>query len=353
MRRANTLSDSEFSVAVDAYRRFNESCRETLIFNVGTGAGFYSELGAMLECMLYCYTKRIRFVLYGDNANFSNTEGWNEFFVPFCALDHNQLNKLGNYRFRNHYRWRGLVLPNFFLRRFLFPRLLKRQTGAEYLTQDVFADFTSASFKAIEVDWPEMNIKGTVGSAYAKLRGLAMRFNETTDIETARLLDSLQLPDKYVSVQIRGGDKTEEFDELVDVEFFLSELDSRRVSVTALFVFTDDYRNVEKLRLLRPNWQIFTLTNPDERGYYNSAFNQRDWAFRRKNLFKLFAMVEACIRSDLHFGNYGACVSNFIGSAKQPSTYIELRRGDYRKANLAVYGKSLANRIFRRIAVRS
>ena len=47
-----------------------------------------------------------------------------------------------------------------------------------------------------------------------------------------------------------------------------------------------------KIRELRPEWELYTLTGEEERGYYNEAFNRQDWEFRRKNLIKLLVIVE-------------------------------------------------------------
>lgn len=90
-----------------------------------------------------------------------------------------------------------------------------------------------------------------------------------------------------------------------------------------MFIFTDDYRNVEAIREARPSWNVYTLCREDERGYYNNAFNKAEWEYKRDNLIKLFAMVEICISSDLHLGCPHACVNNVIRASKRPANYLE------------------------------
>ena len=63
-----------------------------MIFHVGTGAGLYSELGAMLECMCYCHINNIQFILYADDANFSDKNGWSELFDSLGCESHDPLN---------------------------------------------------------------------------------------------------------------------------------------------------------------------------------------------------------------------------------------------------------------------
>lgn len=72
------LSHEEFLELKRKYTEFNNNCKDSIIYHVGTGAGLYSELGSMLECMVYCYINKIKFVLYADDANFSNN-GWTDF----------------------------------------------------------------------------------------------------------------------------------------------------------------------------------------------------------------------------------------------------------------------------------
>lgn len=329
---SNYLTEEQFKKVKDEYRRENTSFSQRMIFHVGTGAGLYSELGSMLECMLYCYTHRLQFVLYADDANFSNT-GWTDFFEPFCEESHNTLNKCANYRYKNHFRWKGFPLPNLLFRRWLLPAILKNQEHATFLTQDLFDKFVASDFKKHKFEWQSLGISdGMVGRDFAKLRSLALRYNSETRKEIERRMASVNLPEHYASIQIRGGDKSEEFDKLIDADFCLDVIDKSGVEIDSLFVFTDNYLNVERLKEKRPHWKIYTLTREDERGYYNANFNKQDWNFRKDNLLKLFSIVEICINSDIHFGCAEACVNGFIRSAKRNDQYIEIKNdGNYIK----------------------
>ena len=328
------LDIDDFEIVKKKYNNLNDTFKEKLIFHVGTGAGFYSEIGSMLECMLYCYYNKIRFELYADDANFSDNRGWEEFFEPFCTLNHDNLNKVANYRFKNYYRWKKFILPKLLFRRVVFPYILKKRNNAKLLTQDVFSKFVSKDFKGVEIDWPELGIHGKVRDIYAHLNKLALRYNDRTWKEISKLILNLNLPKEYVSIQIRGGDKIKEFTELIDVEYCINMIDKWGLKIKNLFVFTDDYRNIIKLQKLRPEWNIYTLTRKEERGYYNSEFNNSDWEYKRSNLIKLFAMVEICINSNLHLGCSEACVNGYIRSAKKPEQYKEFTKGERKRDSL-------------------
>lgn len=340
------LLEEDFLDLKQKYALFNSHCKESIIYHVGTGAGLYSELGSMLECMVYCYIHKIKFVLYADDANFSNN-GWTDFFEEFCEMSHNKLNHSFNYRFKSHFRWKGILIPNLFFRRFLFPQILKWKEHVTYLTQDKFTEIVSKKLKETKFTWHDFGIvNGTIPTDYAKLRGLALRYNEETRLEIENRIKELQLPEHYVSIQIRGGDKALEFQNVMDAEFCLRKVDESKYPVENIFVFTDDYRNVEFIRKNRPQWNVYTLTRPEERGYYNSNFNEQSWEYRKDNLLKVFAIVEICINSDLHFGNRQACINHIIESARNRMPYFELDNG------CSHVKKSLVSEFVRRVIKR-
>lgn len=105
MKPIDAYDEEDFKHARELYAKTNDTFDRTLIFHVGTGAGLYSELGGMLEAMMWCYLNKVRFTLYADDANFSGENGWTEFFEEFCPMNHNPLNRFGNRRFNGRFRY--------------------------------------------------------------------------------------------------------------------------------------------------------------------------------------------------------------------------------------------------------
>lgn len=326
----NYLSQKEFDDLKAEYAAFNASCKKSMIFHVGTGAGLYSELGSLLECIMYCYVNKIRFVMYADDANFAGGHGWNAFFEDFGDESHNQLNKEYNYRYAKYFRVGRLALPNLLFRRLIMPTILKKQERVDYLTQDLFAEIISDKFHKQFIDWPIFNIHGSLSAEYSKLSSLCLRYTEETYQDIQKMIADLNMPDDYVSIQIRGGDKTAEFTDIVGADYCIQKIEECVGQVTNLFVFTDDYRNIEYIREKRPDWNVFTLAREDERGYYNDKFNKETWEIKRANLIKLFAMVELCIHSKHHIGCDGACVNLFIRSCRNGMAYDDYQIGNHR-----------------------
>lgn len=306
------------------YRRINESFRKRLIFHVGFGGGLYSELDSMMEFMLFCYQHHIRFELYADDANFSKPDGngWEELFEPFCPINHDPLNRKANYRptdylsqIRPHRLW---------TKGYYYPRKLKKRTGADYLTQDVWCMCISDEFKKSEIKWPLFDMDGTCETEFAKLSSVAICPKPEIRAKMDELIAGLHLPEHYISMQVRGGDKYLEYDELVEADAFIEKVEELNLDTKNIFVFTDDYRNVTYIKENRPEWNIMTLTREDERGYYNSEFNKQDWEFRKANLIKLLAIIEVCVKADRHIGSNQSCVDMYLRSMKGDGNYVVL-----------------------------
>ena len=54
-----------------------------MVYHVGVDCGLFVEINYMVNAMLYCLARRIRFQLYSDDANFGTGIGWREYFLPF------------------------------------------------------------------------------------------------------------------------------------------------------------------------------------------------------------------------------------------------------------------------------
>lgn len=303
------------------YRRINESFEKCMIFHVGFGAGLFSELDSLMEHMLFCFINHIRFEIYADDANFSKAggNGWEELFESFCPINHDRLNHVANYRptdyqsyMRRHRLW---------LKGELLPYILKKRTGADYLTQDIWCMCINKEFKKAHLKVPFFDIDGPGALEFAKLSEIALCPRPDVRAEMDEMIQKLSLPEHFISMQVRGGDKLLEYNELIGLDAFIKRVDSMNLLHHNVFLFTDDYSNVEQLRMKRPHWHIYTLTRKEERGYFNSEFNKASWDYRRSNIVKLLAIMEICVKSDLHIGSKQSCVDSFLRSKKGKTKY--------------------------------
>lgn len=301
---------------LEEYKKINNSFKEKVIYHVGIDGGFHSEVDAMMECMLYCYVHKIKFVLYSEDANFAGGNGWTEFFEPFCEETHGSLNRIANGRYPASY---------YGIRYHLLRRILKIISGAKYLTSDIFGKAITKEYGWTKnVKWDLFDVDGTIHDEFAKLSSIALCYNKKTKQEVEDIIHSIDLPDSYYSIQFRGGDKTLEQEEYMRTEDVVNRIEEYGINIENIFVFSDDYRYIEELKDMRPNWKIYTMVEKEEQGYNNEEFQKLDWSKKRQKMVRLFAQIEICLRSKMHLGYEFSCTNNYIRSIRKPEEYFAI-----------------------------
>ena len=330
-------SIEDFEEKYKAYSKMNNSFEKTLIFRVGEEAGLFSELNNMLIAMCWCYLHKVKFCLYADDANFTGGNGWNEIFTSFCSENHDWLNRYGNYRHKSHFRFKRILLPNLFFKSIVFPYIIKKRNNVDYLTQDIFSVLVSNEFLKENIVWELFGMNGRVEDEFVKLRDFALNYAPDIKDSIVKNIENLSLPKEYISMQIRGGDKRAEYEFLYDVNYCIEMIRKSNIHCNSIFVFTDDYRNVSKINE-EMEIDVYTLTRCEERGYYNEEFNLKPWKERKRDIVKVFSMVEICMMSTIHFGYTGACTNDFISKVLPRERYIDMRTsGSLKRKNFKYY----------------
>lgn len=295
---------------IKIYNTINNSYEKKIIYHVGSYAGFHSEVDAMMQCMLYCYKHEIKFILYADDANFSGGYGWLEFFEPFCEMNHDKLNSRFNLRFYSSN-------PIFKFIEKIGATILKKRNNIDFLTQDIFRTAINKKISTTEqIIWPELEINGPTFTEFGKIADFALRYNDKTKKEVQSIISSLKLPKTFYSVQLRGGDKLGEKGVVNNIKTVVERINNFSNNIENLFVFSDDYSYVEEIKTLLPKTNIFTLCDPNDKGYDNVKFNHIDWPSKRSKMINLFAMIDICFMSKVHFGNNTSCINNYISSIR-------------------------------------
>lgn len=288
------------------YNQLNKSFKKKCVFSVGHSAGFFSEINNMIFAMVYCLENKIKFMPYFKEANFSNEKGWQEFFEPFCEEFEYKIKRSFNYR-TDKPSWKKPFVN-------LKAALFKARHGIDYLTYDLWPYFFNIDFLDgnRKIDIKELNIKGSIFSdASNQLADMIWKFNPQTKNEIDKIISYLNLPEKYISMHVRAGDKINEVDKLLEEDLFMNEI-KKISSIKNIFVFADDYRQVEKLKKDYPDYSFYTLCGENEKGYVNDEFQKKNWQERRQGLLNLFANVEVCIKSNLFIGTIQANPDYFI-----------------------------------------
>ena len=300
------------------YNKINDSYKEVCIY-LGIGTGFFSEFNNMVLAILYCLVNKIKFKLYLINAKgFPNNKGWQEFFMPFCnELMYNSDTEFNSIlKFYKNYT--EVLLP-----------IMKEKYGISYFTADIFDNMRDNDFRNFHFNIKELGIEGDLRNAFGIIAKNLFRFNDETQKEINKLVDSLNLPKRYIGFHIRAGDKITEA-ELVEPEKYMKSVE-KYTDIKDIFISTDDYSIVEKLQnKYESKYNIYTLTNKKELGYNQCSFESSNKNEKYNHLIEFFASIEILLNSELCFGSYSSNPSIFLGAVLGKSKFIEINSLDFR-----------------------
>ena len=329
------MSYKNNTMDLNDYQRLNKSFSKKLIFHLGTGSGFFSEYNNMLKAMAYCLQNKIQFVLYSVDATFAYNKGWQDFFNPFTDEVVESFHSEYNKRFltrsitRSFIRYvRGILVTikfkktyghllqySLFYREPQIVKDLKAEHNFNYFTYDLWSSFKEMDVsKRIEISGI---FKGTIFDLMKLLDNLIWRFNDETAVEVENIMTNLNLPSNYFGMQIRGGDKFME-NSLLDYKLYFQTLIRKKKSfadTNSVFVLTDDYRIIENINAVFPQFEIFTLCMPEEKGYFNEAFKSETEQDRKSKIIRLFASIQILANSTFFIGTESA----------NPGKYLKLR----------------------------
>lgn len=268
--------------------------RLRLLYRIGSDAGFFSEYNNMVLAMVYCQRNSIRFLLSSKGANFSYLHGWRDYFLPFG-------------REINLYH-QGTMNPRYVaplpatgkrekIKRCMFA-LQKKFWHIDLLTYDIFHDVR------------KQYVDDNLIDACREISNQIWQYNKQTQDAIKQRISTLSLPDTYASMHIRRGDKALEAAH-TGIDKYISLIETN-TSCRDVFVATDDYSVYEELCSRYTEWNFFTLTPPDNRGYDQRTFEAFSSERRRNDMLSLFADIEILSASSLFIGTLSSNVGMYM-----------------------------------------
>lgn len=284
---------------INAYRELNESFRRRLVYHVGKDFGFFVELNYMLNAMIYCLSHRIQFQIYSSDANFGTGIGWTEYFQPFCKEVHEAYH--AKYNFHRPTSWKNVKA----IVKTMVGRIIGLWVCHEWvlLNQDVHL-MTDRHFSI-----PELGIEGDYYHVYGILARMVWQPQPTIGQQMADARLRLSLGKGYSGVQIRRGDKLSE-SRLISGWQFIRELHPK--DGECVFVLTDSYLELEKVRNEFPQLRFVTLCQPDETGYYHQEFVRLPPQKKKESIIRLLTSVDILLHCKAFVGTITSGPSVFL-----------------------------------------
>ncbi len=283
---------------VEKYKSLNESYEKKLVHHFGTGNGFYSELNSLLFSVLFCLQNRLRLELYSKDAPFTFGNGWNEYFESFCPEFKNDfIGKRISRDYINNQRDKHIC--------YLYKIITRND-----ILNDIYWYCRSGWFEHSQFDIPELGIKGDLRQAMKIIIPIVYRFNDEYTSLINETINKINLPEKYISLHVRAGDKITEC-QLINPQSYLDKA-IELSNCNQIFVSTDDYRIFEELQKNNPNYTFYTTTSPNEKGNDTELFFSSSKENIKNNLIEMFSAVEIFQKSEIFIGTYSSNPGLFI-----------------------------------------
>lgn len=287
---------------ISRYRQLNENFTPVLAYHLGRRSGFFAEYVNMLQAMLYCLQNNIQFQLYSKDANFAVSEGWTDFFEPFCPEQTSPLHLVFNPRFptpKFRFKLRKAAAP-----------LVKTLCRCDHLSYELWTELRANDFEVGCINLPSFNLQASAIEIYREINQMIWRPKPPIREHINALLRRLNLPKTYCAIHIRSGDKIKEAKPYTLGAYMdkLAQLDE----VKNVLVLTDDYSNYKKLVVDYPMVNFYTLERKDLVGYQHRINKRRSKQQKYTDYIEFLAGVTAASKANNYLGTYSSSVSTFL-----------------------------------------
>lgn len=287
----------------EKYLNLNNSYRHTLTYTFGK-TGFHSAINNMILTMVFCLKYKIRFRIYADDFIYFPESGWNQIFASQLPQTHNSFFKRYNIK-------SDLIVNDSLKGRYILLRhhLYQLLTGNNLVSSSFF-ECRTFWFSKEHFSFPELGIEGDLRDVCKQLASIVYVFNDNYR-EKMRIMESkICLPDQYVGIHIRRGDKIKEREyESIDNYISLAE---KETTIRNAFILTDDFTIIEDLQNKYKGWQFYTLTFPYERGFVIGPSTE-DKQRMDNELVKVVTSLDIMSRGQLFIGTVSTNPGMFLG----------------------------------------
>ena len=320
---SHSQKSSEISLR-EKYAELNDSFDESLAYGMGIHGGLFSEVNLLIFTMVYCLKHKLKFVPHSGRFGPKTGKGWGDYFEYFypevidANLDRLNTKSKTQHKFnptKPRRMWRSLKYA-------LAISGLKKKHGIKYLSFDLWNKIYDRGLESASFNIPELGIDGDFQEACRVIARMVWNFNPKVRAQVDAYAEGLDLPDAYVGMQIRRGDKHIEA-ELLGAERYIG-LAQSNTAVRSAFVLTDDYGVIEELEKGYPAWRFYTLCRPHERGYVHREFILKTKEEIYQSTVQLIASVEILRQSRLFIGTFSANPGMFLGMLMNREQTISL-----------------------------
>jgi hypothetical protein len=285
--------------------------KNKIIYSLST-RGMYSELFNLCLAIVYAQHLQVRLKLNTWLWNSRIKKGWEDYFEPTLNSSNNPFPAQDKV-YTNEKPWIGKIYykPKEFYTfyfRLILNKIYQVFHPCHLLTKDIFVDMRSKEF-----------IHDILGKDAFSQMAISFKqiyqLNRKTKQYIAKHIEEINLPDDYIGVHIRRGDKitSEEMRE-IHLDKYIKTISEYKSISNNIYIATD---NISIINELKPQLAVlgfnlfFNICN-HSLGFEEAKFNQASKQVKQEETLNVLLDMEVLVHAKFFIGTYTSNLSRVV-----------------------------------------
>ena len=285
-----------------------------------THRGLYSELVNLALAKVYADKYNYRLLVNSRNWNSKIDNGLSDWFIPYFEETHSILTYQEKI-YNNEKPWIGKIYYNpsafwGYWRERLYNKIFKFFSPTALLSKESFQRMHSGDFLS---QYSEGELLNAVSNSFKKF----YKYNALTQNSISEKKQYINIPDNYISVHIRRGDKivTGEMED-INLNIYVDAIRKYSYISNNIYIATDDVTVISYISKKLSDIDIKIYYNKENKlkGFDEKTYNLKSDSVRRDEVLNMLFDMDMMINSSFFIGtfssNVGCVVAMYLGLDK-------------------------------------
>ena len=285
-----------------------------------THRGLYSELVNLALAKVYADKYNYRLLVNSRNWNSKIDNGLSDWFIPYFEETHSILTYQEKI-YNNEKPWIGKIYYNpsafwGYWRERLYNKIFKFFNPTALLSKESFQRMHSGDFLS---QYSEGELLNAVSNSFKKF----YKYNALTQNSISEKKQYINIPDNYISIHIRRGDKivTGEMED-ISLNIYVDAIRKYSYISNNIYIATDDVTVISYISKKLSDTDIKIYYNKDNKlkGFDEKTYNLKSDSVRRDEVLNMLFDMDMMINSSFFIGtfssNVGCVVAMYLGLDK-------------------------------------
>ena len=285
-----------------------------------THRGLYSELVNLALAKVYADKYNYRLLVNSRNWNSKIDNGLSDWFIPYFEETHSILTYQEKI-YNNEKPWIGKIYYNpsafwGYWRERLYNKIFKFFSPTALLSKESFQRMHSGDFLS---QYSEGELLNAVSNSFKKF----YNYNALTQNNISEKKQYINIPDNYISIHIRRGDKivTGEMED-ISLNIYVDAIRKYSYISNNIYIATDDVTVISYISKKLSDIDIKIYYNKENKlkGFDEKTYNLKSDSVRRDEVLNMLFDMDMMINSSFFIGtfssNVGCVVAMYLGLDK-------------------------------------